>query len=177
MTEAGERPRGPRRRPWARRPIEEANLLNPAFIAVLLRQAAADHHSFDEQGLPWVLAFIITPAVLHGPTRAALPSTVASSMARWTQTHPEALAGFPQRARALVPAVREGLTFGLAHDVLVLDGDRLSPLPVRRRRSGERRREPTEEYKACISSAAFMGRWCARSGSVATVLALWGVRP
>ena len=177
MTEAGERPGGPSRRPWALRPVEEANLLNPAFVAVLVRQAADGHRSVDGQSLPWAVAFLVAPAVLHSPTRAALPGTVASSMARWSQTHPELLAGFPSRARPLVPAVREGLTFGLTHGVLTLAADGLSPLPLRRRRKGERRREPTDDYRACISTAAFMGRWCARSGSVATVFALWGVRP
>jgi hypothetical protein len=177
VTDAAEPPEAVSRPAWALRPVEEANLLNPAFIALLVRQAADAHRSLDRQSLPWMLAFIVAPAVLHGPTRAGLPQTVTSSMTRWSQTHPELLAGFPARAGALVPAVREGLLFGLTHGVLALAGDQLSPLPLRRRRARERWREPTDDYRACLSAAAFMGRWCGRSGSVATIFALWGVRP
>ena len=163
---------------WSDRPREEANLLNPVFFAHLAERAASGYRDRAGAGLPWPLVFLAIPAVLHKPTRDALPSNVRTSMASWTQSHPLLLASFAERASSLVPLVREALIFGLAHRVVVLDGAALEPPPHRRRRSSRVPwREPTDDYRDCLSSAAFFGRWCGGSGNIATVYALWGVRP
>jgi hypothetical protein len=38
-------------------------------------------------------------------------------------------------------------------------------------------REASDEVKACIKRAAFLGKWFALSGDYTTVMALWGVTP
>jgi hypothetical protein len=163
---------------WAARAREEANLLNPDFLARLVERSAAGHRERSQTGLPFPLAFLSAPIVLHKPTRDALPSTVNTSMATWTQGHPLLVSQLAERGRSLAPLVREALLFGLAHHILRCEGDILLP-PLRRRRRppGLEWHEPTDDYLACMKAALQFGRWCAGSGEPSTIYALWKVRP
>lgn len=63
------------------RPFEEEALFNPAFLALVVRDAAAEHMKRSEgQGLPTMLAYLMTPLALHGPTRRSLPNNVRAQM-------------------------------------------------------------------------------------------------
>lgn len=164
--------------PWAQRAREEANLLNPSFLAVLIERLATGHRERVAAGLPWPLTYLGLPVVLHKPTRDALPPNVNTSMAAWTRAHPLLVGALPARARSLRPLVSEALVFGLTRREFVReDAVLLSPARRPRRPTGLTLRDPTEDFRDCATRAAFFGRWCADSGLPATVMALWGVRP
>jgi hypothetical protein len=164
--------------PWAERSREEANLFNPSFLAVLIERLASGHRDRTGMGIPWPLAYVGIPVVLHRPTRDALPSSVNTSMAAWTRGHPLLVSSLAARAQSLRPTVSEALLFGLARREIVREGGTILPPERRRRRPrGPTLREPTEDFKQCAQHAAFFGRWCGESGLPATVMALWGVKP
>lgn len=97
-------------------------------------------------------------------------------MTSWLAENPRALVGFPDRARALVPLVKEGILFASGNQMLTLNSARL--VAGDRPRSMARfEREATDEVKACVEKAEFVGKWLASSGDYATVMALWGVAP
>src|SRR6266540_2320032 len=106
---------------WTERPRVEATLLNPALLAVLIAAAAKDYET-DGAGMPWPLAFIVPPLVLHRPTRDALPRNTRTHLSTWIRRQPLLRAGFPARAAAMVPLTREGLRFGLRAGVLERPG-------------------------------------------------------
>ena len=164
--------------PWTQRAREEANLLNPSFLAVLIERLATGHRERVAAGLPWPLIYLGIPAVLHKPTRDALPANVNTSMAAWTRAHALLVGALPGRAQSLRPLVSEALLFGLTHREFACEGAVLLP-PARRRRrpTGLPLRDPTDDYRTCATRAAFFGRWCADSGLPATAMALWGVKP
>lgn len=160
---------------WSERPPEQARLLNPAFLGVTT-WCCARGHAAVAGGLPYALAFVAAPIVLHRATREDLPRAVSTSMAAWLGEHPEALVGFAARARALVPLVREGLLFASIGRMLTLNDGRL--------RSAKRpssmvafEREATAEVRSCLKKAEFVGKWFAGSGGYTTIMALWGVAP
>ena len=72
---------------WQARTIEQRNLLNPAFCAVVLWNVAKAYQSEaattnNAAGLlPIELAFVGASFVLRGQTRRQLPSTVRTSLA------------------------------------------------------------------------------------------------
>jgi hypothetical protein len=77
-------------------------------------------------------------------------------------------AGFPARAKALAPTVREGLRFGLRQRALTLGPDGLaSAIPVRL----------AGDAGVIADKARFVGRWLARSGDTVTIFGLLGVEP
>ncbi len=159
-------------RAWDQRSVEQAALFNPAFLAVVL--AAASRGAHEGGGLPWSLAFLVVPLVLHRPSREALPGRTTTSLPVWLERNPQARVGFSQRAGDLAPLTREAARLGLAAGSLRLTGDRLHPGIVRRRTKAVR---ASAERDDCLSRAEFAGRWLAGNGDVVTVFGLFGVRP
>jgi hypothetical protein len=163
---------------WQTRVVEEANLFNPAFCATVLEKAADDFRRKANGPLPFALAFLILPIVLHHGTRSALPGSTVTSLLPWIEDNGEQLVGFAQRVQRLRPITREALLFGLQHQtsMLTAEGDvavgpkHLSPTE---RRTGLF----TDEARECVERAGFLGRWLSAAGTTATVYAAWGVAP
>ncbi|MFD6770944.1 three component ABC system middle component [Micromonospora chalcea] len=157
---------------WTDRPPIVAAMLNPALIAVILATAADGYRKESDRALPWPLAFIIVPLVLHRGTRQALPTSTRTHLATWTSRNPLLRTGFPPRAQSLVEPVREGVRFGLAQGVLTIEGDALQ---------GRTRRpkgfQMPDELTDILRRASFVGRWLAKIDNTATVFAVLGVTP
>src|SRR4051812_5258049 len=98
---------------WHERPRDEANLFNPVFLALLIGRVATGHREKLGRGVPWPLAFLALPVVLHKRTRDQLPPNVNTSMAAWTRRHPLLTAAVGSHAQALRPLISDGLLFGL----------------------------------------------------------------
>ena len=156
---------------WHERPQAGAAFLNPALLAAIQASAARAYEA-ERRGraMVWPLCFVVAPLVLHRPTRRALPSSTRTHLPKWVSDHPVLVAGLPARSKSLIPAVREGLRFGLRHDLLALEDGK-----VRAVQSQEPRAEG--ELKELLRSVALVGRWTAKSENPSTVFALLGVRP
>ena len=123
-----------------------------------------------------MLAFVAVPIVLHKMTREGLPNTTRTSMASWLGENARAQVGLADRARALVPLVKEAVIFASNGAMLTIHESRL--VTSDRPRSMARfEREATDEVKDCIKKAEFVGKWFAGSGDYTTLMALWGVAP
>ncbi len=156
---------------------EETRLFNPGFLAVIVWSAAAGFHETVQTGMPFLLAFVAVPAVLHKPTREGLPRTSKTSLAGWLEAYPIFRVGFADRARALAPYVREGILFGTIRGLIAISGGgRIVPSP-RPRVLSSYLTEATDEVRDCVRKSAFLGKWFARAGSTTTIMALWGVKP
>lgn len=156
--------------PWTDRSAPLANLLNPAVVSAIESRAASEYSGKRGSGLPWTLAFVVAPLVLHEPTRKRLPATAATHLSTWVLRNTDLRAAFPLRALALAPYVREGLRFGIRYSALELDNGAL--------RGTLRLHSPAAgELRDLLTSAALVGRWLARTEAPATVMAVLGVRP
>lgn len=153
---------------WHERSQVPAAYLNPAFIAAVLAAAARGYQSERGRLMVWPLAFVVGPLVLHRSTRQALPRNMATHLSVWVSRQPLLHAGFAARARELVPVVREGLRFGLRHDILTLEAGGLT---------GSRGSTRDVQLHALLNSARLVGRWLAKTDRPATVFALFGVEP
>lgn len=87
----------------------------------LLAAAARDYET-EAGSMPWPLAFLVPPLILHRPTRDVLPRNTRTHLSTWIRRHPLLRAGLPNRAAAMVPIAREGIRFGLRAGVLAGDG-------------------------------------------------------
>lgn len=165
-------------RNWSERVVEEANLLNPAFGAVLLAEAVANYDDKAHRGLPFPLAFLVLPIVLHENTRKSLPKTTLTALLPWVQEHRESLVGFSDRVRQLQAVSREALLFGLQTQVLHLDEQGLVKVG-HRRKSVTAKRAPhfTEEVTECVERSGFLGRWFAAAGPIPNIFSAWSVAP
>lgn len=160
---------------WERRPIEIANLLNPAFCAMVIKDAVTDYKSLQPDGMPYVLSFLILPIALHTSTRVALPKKVRQPLHEWLDRHPQSKVAFPARVRRLAPFTREAIIFAgqKGFFTIALNGNLQSSHPSPRPTSWT---EDAETHE-CLEAAQFLGRWFASTGDISTVFRLWGVRP
>ncbi len=163
---------------WSKRVVEEANLFNPAFCAVLLAKASEEFFKKTQQPLPFALAFLVLPVVLHHGTRAALPGSTVTSLLPWMQEHREQLVNFSGRVQSLRAITREAILFGTQHETLAIATAGGIAVGDRRLTATERRTGLfTEEARECVDRAGFLGRWFAAAGTPATVYSAWGVAP
>jgi hypothetical protein len=106
-----------------------------------------------------------------------LPGSTITSLLSWIQNNRDQLVDFSVRVQRLRDITREALLFGAQHETLSINADGLT--------IGEKRQSPTErrtglfteEVRACIDRAGFIGRWFAAAGSTQTIFAAWGVAP
>lgn len=165
-------------RSWKDRTVEEANLFNPAFSSTLIAATVDSYSKATKRPLPFPLAFIVLPIILHAKTRSDLPRSTATALLPWIQSNPELIAGFGERVIRLRSVSREALLFGTLHGTLAISGE--GGLAV-----GAERRAPTEkrtalftlEARECVERASFVGRWLAPAGGTATIFSSWGIAP
>lgn len=160
--------------PWEERPVELANLLNPAFCGLLIRDAAEGYQTTSGQGLPYALAYLVLPIVLYPPARTALPGSTASLLPSWLQEHPALQFQVTTRVPRMLPYSREAVLFGLQHNLLRVDDEGGLGPEVRRLPSlFTSETEPGE----CRKAAGLVGRWFGKTPNPSLVLAMWGLRP
>jgi hypothetical protein len=158
---------------WEQRPPEIANLLNPAFCAVIVQHAVAAHQKESGKPLDLPLVFLIAPIVLHSDTRRTLPNKINTRLHPWLEQHEHIKLGFDQRARGLVPLVKEALSVGHSGGLLHLD----SGWGIVSMRKTTRKGMNGGDLGECLDAAAFVGRWLPRGGTTATIFSLFGVAP
>ena len=127
--------------PWANRPVEEANLFNPAFSATLMTKTVGDFtKKAGGRQMPFALVFLVLPIIMHRGTREALPGSTVTALLPWLQENREQLVDFPARVRRLKPFSQEAVMFGVGYGALVLaDG---GGLLVGRKKVRQRKRKP-----------------------------------
>lgn len=151
------------------RPRVESNLLNPALIGLTIAYAAAGYTRDQPRPMPWPVAFLIPPLVLHRPTRSALPTSARTHFASWVSGQPALMAGFPRRAVVMTEPTREGLRLALraTRIVLVDSGIRAESLAP----------APQGELGQLLRMSSLLGRLLARLDQPSTAFALLGVVP
>lgn len=159
---------------WEERPVELANLLNPAFCALLLQEAAYGYQAASRQGLPYALAYLILPIVLYPPARQALPGRTNAVLSAWLQEHPAVQFHVATRTAWMLPYSREAILFGLQHHLLRVDDEGSLAAESRRAQSPF----PAEsEPDTCRKAAGLIGRWFGKTPDPSQVLKMWGLRP
>jgi len=160
--------------PWEERPVELANLLNPAFCALLLRDAVRGYQSQASQTLPYPLAYLVLPIVLYPPARDALPRSTVALLPAWIQEHPVLQPQIADRVQRMLLYTREAILFGLQYNLLqVGDDGGLESGNRQVRNPFPAQTEPAD----CRKAAILVGRWFGKVVDGSLILAMWGLKP
>lgn len=162
---------------WGERPGEERRLLNPAFCGSLLWHSAQAYEAERDDLVSFEELFLVLPLVLHRETRESLPRTIRTSLGVWLEENPRLRSRIPGRSNLLLSFTKEALIFSGSHGLLQFEGGRVRAEMTMKRAVGKALRSSSEESRLCAKRAGFVGKWFAKSGNAATVLALMGVRP
>ena len=159
-------------KPWKERTKEEAHLLNPAFCSAVLTSSVIGYSSEDTRGLPYPLAFLVIPIVLHKTTRESLPRTMRTSLVAWIQDNSEARIQLHERITSLVPFVKESILFGVSRDWLFFGEVGLIKTKYTKTHIPAMLRKTADETQECLKCAHFVGRWFALAGTTETATEL-----
>ena len=162
---------------WNARTPEERGLLSPSFCAFLIWKAAVGYRNEGNKNFPFELAFLLIPIVLHRETRESLPRTASTSLGVWLSEYPLSKIVISERSKALVSHVREALLFGGVHHLFEFVETEIKVEVGQQRTINRVLTSSTEEVKVCAKRAEFIGKWFAKAGTSATVMALIGVKP
>lgn len=163
---------------WEDRAPEVANLLNPAFCGQIIHRCALSHtRESNETAMPYALAFLVLPLVLHRETRQAMSAT-RHHFQVWLNANQHIKVGLAERARSIVPYTREALVFLQQTEAMrVRTPDAGLVAAARLRRQPRRRFSAGDETRDCLRKAETLGKWFARASSPATVYASLGLMP
>jgi hypothetical protein len=159
---------------WEQRPSEIANLLNPAFCSLVLREAVKGYQSKKSFGMPYPLAFLVFPLVLHKPTRESFPKKTSAKMRLWLQNQPEIRIGFAERSRQLVTFTKEAILFGTNNNILGINDDLLV---AQGRIKTTKLWVDDSEVSNCLKIAGFLGKWFTTIEDTSTIFIIWGIQP
>jgi hypothetical protein len=162
---------------WKERPIEESYLLNPAFCCSILATSVFGYSDVETKGMPYPLAFIILPMILHKPTREILPKRTSTSLATWIQNNSSARVQFFERVISLKPFVKEAILFGSCHNWLSFKEQGRIMTELNKSKVNNIQKEATDGNREILKRSLFAGKWFASVGSEQTVMTLWGIRP
>jgi len=153
---------------WDERSRLRRAYLNPALTGALVVGAASAYES-RRGPMPFALAFLVAPLVLHKPTRESLPSSTRTHLSTWISRDQLFRVTFPLRAESLVPVVNEGIRYAIRTGDLTLQRGELV---------GRALSDPEgEPARSMMQAARLVGRWLAKNDQPSTTFALLGVRP
>lgn len=162
---------------WNERSQIVANLLNPAFSGLMIRRAVGGYESVHPKGMPFALAPLVLPLVLHPGTRKALPANIRTTFPTWLQERRELLIDFPERIKELIPYTKESIIFSVHRNAIVLDELNFLHEGTAMMKGKTKFPQLSPEIGECWRRSEFVGRWLAYAGSVETVYALLGISP
>ena len=161
-------------RRWTERPTEVAHLFNPAFCATVLAYSARGFTAEASAGLPWLFTFVVVPLILHKSTREVSPTIKTTKLHSWIERNPSIRIGFSDRARSVVPHVREAIIFGASTGLLVCDA--CGNVFAGPRLPKKETNTVSEEVRECFRRARTLGAVLASGGTEYTVFAMLGVQ-
>jgi hypothetical protein len=159
---------------WENRPIEVANLLNPAFCGEILVRVVSEYQRTSGKPFPYALAFLVLPIVLHKRTREQIPMPARVQLHAWLQQHQDVRVGFADRTKQMVPITNESMLFLLQLSQLSIDQQGHLIARIQRRIP---QIQTSLEIDDCYRKARIVGRWFARAGASENVFTMWGVKP
>jgi hypothetical protein len=162
---------------WVDRSIEERALLNPAFCSSLIWRFASVGGEHGQRVLTFAETYLVLPLILPKGSREALPRSTRTSLAVWLDENPSFQVTLAARTRVMVPFTKEALIFGGTRQLLQISTEAVRANTEWKRRASAALRQSSEETRACLRKAAFLGSWFIETGAANTVMALLGVRP
>lgn len=160
---------------WEDRVREEANLFNPYFLAIAIRQVARAYETARDEKFPWPFPFLCVPLLLHEHSRRQLPYNSRTDLVVWLSDHPDIRFLTTGRVRLLRPHVREALLVGVREGILTIDRPGLTISEGPTRLTQTRIDRTGVDAGEILKEATKLGRWLARNGTWQYQLTLWGV--
>ena len=162
---------------WIDRTQEEAHHFNPAFIGALTFEFVKAYERTKNAPAAFPLPFCALTLSLYPDSRMVLPNTTKTVLYSWIERTPEALVGYSERARNLVPYLKEGIRYAALREAIVFDdAGSISSGPRKASFTNSALEAVTPEVRDIVKSVRMVGKWFAGAGDAQTILVSLGVR-
>jgi Family of unknown function (DUF6521) len=159
---------------WEERPVTVAHLLNPAFCGEIIRRFATEYNKAKglDMNLPYQLAFLVLPMVLHKTIRESLPKTTAKNFFTWIEENQSLKMTFPDLIRRTVPYTKESIMFLSMYKIIKFN--KLGEIEVLEKSKSIK---DINEVTECFKKADLIGKWLANAGSSQSIFTNLGIKP
>lgn len=158
---------------WKKRPEVTANLINPAFCSLLIRECVKAYKDEKGENFPFSLSVLILPIILNSKIREKLPKSKANTIHGWINKNEEIKINFPTQVKSYLPFTRETIMFGIAHNSISIDEE--GNIEFKKRRGNLNTED--EEVKICLAKASLLGKLFSKSGTPLTIYSIFGIKP
>jgi len=156
------------------RPFEIAANLNPALGALAIWEFTQGYKSNNNDGPEYLLAFLVLPFVMHGPTRKSMPPSKSTRLQIWLEKNPGIIIGMSERILELNDFSKEALLFASCNGlVTITQTARLKPnkmIPATYRTSF------SPEVREILEKSTLCGKWFGQISDLPTILITLGLR-
>jgi hypothetical protein len=161
---------------WNLRPITVAHLLNPAFCGEVIRRCAFHFKKTDDNNncLPFQLAFVILPLILHKDIREALPIKSSKNFITWIEENQSVKMKLPSLIKSIVPFTKEAIQFLMMYEVVRINEIGAIEVIIN---SPKNIISESEEIMECYKKAELLGKWLAKSGNSQSIFINLGIKP
>lgn len=162
---------------WEERSVISANLLNPAFCGEVLRRTIWSFNQNDkDENMPFSLAFLVLPIVLHKDTREKMPLRSSTYFHSWVDSNEQLFIDFANRVKLLTPYTKESIMFLLKHNaILINDNGGFEVVEPYRKRNV--RGDSIEEVNSILKKAELLGKWLRLTGNPQTIYMFLKIKP
>lgn len=158
---------------WDNRPITVAHLLNPAFCGEIIRRFVHEYQKIKtDNGLPFQLAFLVLPMVLHEGVRTNLPQKSNKNFITWIEENQNIKMLLPNLIRNTIPYTKESIMFLMMYEVLGIND--LGEFVIIEMPKAIKTINGVAEY---YKKAELVGKWLANSGNSQSIFLNLGIKP
>lgn len=158
---------------WQKRPLELANLFNPAYLAILINKISEGYKTQSSYNLPYAVTFLAIPLIIFPSYSQLLPRTPATKLHAWLAENQEILYEFPELASSVSPYVREAILFGILHDLFELSESQ----GIYFKKTNIKKIEKDQKNIDVLKKAVLVGKLLGQVNHTQSLFSIFGVRP
>ncbi len=160
---------------WTDRPVTVANLLNPAFCGEILRVMIQAYEKETKKTMPFEIAFLVLPLVLHKKSRDTLPKTISKNFYEWLEENTMTKISLVSKIKDLLPYTREAILFLIYHNAIKISDN--GELEFVKYRKSSLNYINDSEVQEIYKKSQMLGKWLSKAGSTKTIYASIGIKP
>lgn len=158
---------------WQNRPDVLKNLLNPAFISVVITSIIKGYNDENNDGIDFPLIQIAVPLIINTSINLKLPKTKRTSMPIWINSNINTLIGILNKSDNMLVYIKEGLLWGHKYNTLMLGNDHKVNLGPDANSQFFKFIKSNDNLNEYHLKSMRVGRWFAASGSPNTIIEQW----
>jgi len=152
---------------------ENRTLLNPAFCGQILLNTVKEYENRTSKGLPFSLAFLVLPLILHKETFEKIRYSTTGQFFTWLDTQTIQTIEFSSRAEFLKPTTLEAISI-LSYYNLVKIETEITTVDFDHSLNAKNYSGYMKKYQ---EKAIQIGRWFAETNSISTIYLMLGIKP